>query len=131
MTTLFVLLFLIVFVEALTEIIVSSVIFEKPREFLAYKSDFLGELIHCGYCTSVWVSAAISWAFVLFVWSVFPSFLLSYIVTTFVLHRLSNLLHELNSKWLNRRPISFAVHKTETVIVPGVTDVQEPEDHPA
>lgn len=125
MSTFFTLLFLVICVEAVTEILVSSTIFQKPREFIAFRSSFLGELVHCGYCTSVWVSAGVSWAFVLHVWSVTPVFWISYLVTVFVVHRLSNLFHEFASKWLNRRPISLAVHKTETVIMPGLRDHEQ------
>jgi len=110
------LLILVLFVEAVTEILVSSAIFQKPREFVYTRNGFLGELVNCGYCTSVWVAAAVAWLAVL---PICPWFAVNYVVTTFVIHRLSNLLHELNSKWLSRRPFSMAVHKTETVIIPG------------
>ena len=107
---------LVLFVEAVTEILVSSVIFQKPREFIYVRNGFLGELVNCGYCTSVWVAAAVAWLYVL---PICPWFAANYIISTFVIHRLSNLLHELNNKWLSRRPFSMAVHKTETVIIPG------------
>lgn len=119
------LLLFVIAVEAITEILVESEIFRWPRETLARANGLIGTLVHCGYCTSVWVSAALSWAFVTCAWAIVPNFWVSFIVTTFVLHRLSNLWHELTSKWLNRRPITFAVHKTETVIMPGVNDEQE------
>jgi hypothetical protein len=122
---LFSLLFLVVCVEAVTEILVSSSIFQRPREFLALRSSFLGELVHRGYCTSVWVSAAAAWVFVWHIWAITPILWVSYLITVFVLHRLSNLFHELASKWLNRRPMSFAVHKTETVIMPGLRDHEQ------
>ena len=122
MSIVFALILLVICVEAITEILVSGSIFQKPREFIARNSSFIGELVHCGYCTSVWVSAAVAWVFVVWVWTLTPIFWINYIIATFVIHRLANLFHELSSKWLNRRPISFAVHKTETVIVPGLSD---------
>lgn len=109
-------LLLIIFVEAVTEILVASSIFEKPRLYLAQKSGFLGELIHCGYCTSVWVSLGVAWIIPI---TISPYFFLNYIITAFILHRLSNVIHELINKWLGRRPISFAVHKTEAVLMPN------------
>jgi hypothetical protein len=120
MSVIFSVLFIIIFIEAFTEILVASSIFQKPREFIARRSAFLGELVHCGYCTSVWVSATVAWIFVIYVWALTPFFWISYIIATFAFHRLANLFHELVSKWLNRRPISFAVHKTETVLMPDL-----------
>ena len=119
------LLLLILFVEAVTEILVESSIFQKPREFVYTRNGFLGELVTCGYCTSVWVSAAVAW---LVVFPISPWFVINYIITVFVIDRLSNLLHELNNKWLNRRPFSMALHKTETVIIPG--EINEPRSGP-
>jgi hypothetical protein len=121
-------LFLVIFVEAFTEILVESSILTKPREFLARCNGLLGELVHCGYCTSVWVSAAVAWIVPMFIWTIVPNFWISYIIALFVLHRLSNLLHELNSKWLNRRPINFAVHKTETVLMPDIGNEYDPKE---
>lgn len=112
--TLWLLLFLTIFVEAVTEIIVSSDIFLSFRNFVGQHSSFFGQLIHCGYCASVWVSASVAWI---------PSTIvvgypwLDYIVYVFVLHRLSNLFHELTCKWMNRSPLSMAIHKTEAVII--------------
>ena len=119
MSTFFTLLFLAIFVEAFTEILVTSSIFRKPREFLAVASDLLGELVHCGYCTSVWVSMTVAWIIPSHI-AMTPFFYVNYIISIFVLHRVSNMIHELFSKWTERRPMSFAVHKTETVIMPGL-----------
>lgn len=110
------LLLLALFVEAVTEILVTSIFFEKPREFVYTRNGFFGELVNCGYCTSVWVSAVVAWLAVL---PISSWFVVNYIITVFIIHRLSNLLHELNNKWLGRRPFSMALHKTETVIIPG------------
>jgi hypothetical protein len=118
-------LLLVIFVEALTEILVESSIFERPRLYLAGKSGFLGELIHCGYCTSVWVSFGVAWIAPL---AISGFFWLNYFLTAFILHRMSNMLHELISKWLGRRPVTFAVHKTEAVILPNM---EEPDEETA
>ena len=119
-------LLLIIFIEALTEIIVASAIFAPIRE-VSTKYSYLGELMHCGYCTSVWVSASVAWIAPL---AIGPHFLINYALTVFILHRLSNLFHEFNSKWLNRRPLSLSVYKTETVIMPGLpTGVQGTENY--
>lgn len=122
MNNIAIMLFLAIFIEALTEILVASEIMRVPREFIAKLSGFLGVLVHCGYCTSVWISASVAWIIPMFVWAFTPHFWLNYFLTAFVLHRVSNLLHEAFSKWLNRRPMSFAVHKTETVLMSGLTN---------
>jgi hypothetical protein len=115
------LLLLIIFVEAVTEIITTSSIMSKFRNMLSY-SDFLGELIHCGYCTSVWVAASVAWIDPL---AVSNQFWINYVITLFVLHRLSNVLHELVEKWVGRRPVTLAIHKTEAVLLPDLGDNDE------
>jgi hypothetical protein len=114
-------LLLIIFVEAVTEIITTSSIMSKFRQVLSY-SDFLGELIHCGYCTSVWVAASVAWVDP---WIISEQFWINYAVTLFVLHRLSNVLHELMEKWLSRRPLTLAIHKTEAVLLPDLGENDE------
>ena len=109
------LMLLVMFVEAMTEILTESSLFRGIREFLGKRSSLLGELVHCGYCTSVWVSAAVAWILVL---KFTPYYAVDYIITTFIVHRLSNMLHELYSKWMGRRPWSMALYKTETVVIP-------------
>lgn len=109
-------LLMIIFIEAVTEILVESSIFENTRLKLAQFNGLLGELIHCGYCTSVWVSLSISWIYPFVICDYFAA---NYLLTAFVLHRLSNMLHELFNKWLGRRPFAFAVHKSENVIITG------------
>jgi len=89
---------LIIFIEAITEIVTKSEIFLPIRKFIFHigqKSKFfswLHELLDCGYCFSVWVSFGsvliffqdlnIMWRFLLFV----------------VLHRLSNLFHNIQDR---------------------------------
>lgn len=62
----------------------------------------IGELISCGYCTSVWVAAIASYC------TGYAS-LWMFAVKTFVIHRVSNLLHELFSRWFGRSPFSVVV----------------------
>ena len=117
MTSLLIFLLLVVFVEALTEILVTSFILEKPRMFISRRNGFLGTLVHCGYCTSVWVSTMVAWIIPFYIWSMTGQFWLDYIITALILHRLSNLFHELTSKLFGRRPMVFVVHKKETVVI--------------
>lgn len=98
---------LAIVVEAVTEIIVDSQLSYPLRNALKraiYPTDrvppntlihnslvFLDKLLSCGYCTSVWVSAF----FVLSmpVVSIFSSHVMSYIVSIFLVHRISNWVH--------------------------------------
>lgn len=106
----------IIFVEAITEIIVSSTIFFRVRNWIAKKSNFLGELTNCGYCMSVWVSAPIGWALPgdIFLHA-FPgsetAMIFDCILKVFILHRVSNVFHEGLSRWFNRLPWVFVVNK--------------------
>lgn len=101
----------IIFVEAVTELILNGEIFEKFRELMFKLSNFTGSLVSCGYCLSVWVSASIAWALPLG----FFHPVVDFVVATFVLHRLSNIFHELVARWLGRMPWTLQLHKVETV----------------
>lgn len=103
----------IIFVEAVTELLLNGEIFERPREIAYNLSDFTAKLVGCGYCASVWVSASIAWALPIGL----PYRALDVIVATFVLHRLSNIFHELVARWLGRIPWTLQLHKTETVLI--------------
>ena len=120
----FLMILLVVFVEAITEVFVSSSIFEGLRDFIGQRSSFLGELVHCGYCTSIWVSASVAWMLTMdtgYPW-------LDFVVVTFVLHRFSNLFHELTCKWMNRAPLSLTMHTTESVLLPDQVVQPDPPD---
>jgi hypothetical protein len=108
----------IVFVEAVTEIIVSSTIFFRLRNWIAKKSDFLGSLINCGYCMSVWVSATVGWVlpgeiFLHFFPGIMAAMAIDCVLKVFILHRVSNVFHEGLSRWFNRLPWVFVVNKID------------------
>lgn len=90
------------FVEGATELVCKSLIFSRFRDFLSNKSSFLRDLVGCGYCTSVWValfpSLYISYLF-------FVGWLLTvplFIFLVVVIHRLSNYIHNINDKHLDK-----------------------------
>jgi hypothetical protein len=122
----------LVAVEAITELVSSSKImfpirdwFSKPipeddadkitnilvakkrgifKRFGYWLRAFIGELLNCGYCTSVWAAGAA--AFV--VPGRIPGWMLPiFLMKWMVLHRFSNLLHELFQKWFRNAPFSF------------------------
>lgn len=86
----------VVFVEGLTELLVKSKIFGPFREYLAKKSIFLGEMISCGHCASVWVSSLPA---IVFSFYLGP---LVFVPLVVVFHRLSNYLHNINDKFLDK-----------------------------
>jgi len=84
-------------VEAVTEIVVSSELFFGLRTGISRISGrigaFFGALISCGYCFSVWASAAVAWALP---GALFPGeygWIADIALRTFALHRVSNFVH--------------------------------------
>ncbi len=89
----------VVVVEALSELIVKSGILSKPREFVKQQSEFVKELISCGYCTSVWVSIIPA---IYLVTQVNINPLAAFLIIWFSLHRLANYLHNINDKHFDK-----------------------------
>lgn len=90
---LIVLIALIIFIEAVTEIITKSELFSPIRKFFFNKKhikfcNFIHDLLDCGYCTSVWVGLLSTYIFLFVNNIVFNVFFIG-----IVLHRLSNVLH--------------------------------------
>lgn len=91
--SLLVILSLIIFTEAITEIITKSELFSPLRKFFFNRRkikfcNFIHELLDCGYCTSVWVGLFTACIFFFVNNAVFNVFVMG-----ILLHRLSNLLH--------------------------------------
>ncbi len=83
-------------IEAITNIISKSVLFEPIRKLL-FKSNnrtlkFIHEGIDCPYCTSVWVSLFCTVMLYLDVINLLPQILALFFIGL-VLHRLSNVVH--------------------------------------
>lgn len=84
---------LIIFTEAITEIITKSELFSPIREFFFNRKktklcNFIHELLDCGYCVSVWVGLFSAYVFFFINNIIFNIFFMG-----IILHRLSNLLH--------------------------------------
>jgi hypothetical protein len=119
----------IIAVEAVVEIIVDSELFLFWRVFLSKRRSVIGsyiaKLFTCGYCFSVWVAALVAWSLPGYIFNIIIA---DVILKTFVLHRLSNLMHELFHRWLNRHPFGLFVNlftgkadnKNDVVIVDDV-----------
>jgi hypothetical protein len=120
-------------VESITEIVVDSKIFEplraaifrwslidptKPIPRSAYFKEYIAYFIKCGYCFSVWVSAAVSLFFpvALFQFAWFGNFLdlvVQWACSVFVYHRLANWLHV----WFKRSQVGIVDVKDLKVTV--------------
>lgn len=100
----------IIAVEAVTEIITTSTLVERPRAWILAKQNFFSELLACGWCTSVWVAASVGWALP---GSPTSILIIDVLIRTFALQRLSNYLHEIRVSWLQGLQLSVILHKTE------------------
>jgi len=82
----------VIFIEALTELVVKSEFFHPVRKWF-FKIDnkvckFIHEILDCGYCFSVWASI-----FTIGMFSMLDNIYVIYFIYIIVLHRLSNLFH--------------------------------------
>lgn len=122
---------IVVAVEACTEIIVASSLFfsfrdwfsrpepEEPcthnttelhpckkinsfKRFGWWLRHKIGELVNCGHCASVWVAAIASYC------TGFTSVWM-FAIKTLVIHRVSNIVHELFKRWFDRSPFSLVI----------------------
>ena len=118
MSSIFVWLIAIIYVEAATEIVVGSDLFLRFR-MLVGKIPFLGKLLSCGYCLSVWVSFTVCWAvpgdIIKNLYDSPYAYVFDCFVKALVLHRLSNLFHEGVKRWLDRYPWVLSISKTEMI----------------
>ena len=96
----FELIVIIIAVEAVTEIIGSSELFQPVREMVFW---YAPNTRLCKYCLSVWVASF----FILFY-----SPLIMMLAYIFMVHRLSNVFHEGASRWFKKKPIVgvFTIH---------------------
>ena len=103
---------LVVLTEALTQLGVKADVFNTVRDYLRSKSQFLDELLICGYCFSVWVSLAVN--LLLFflgepiIYIKFSDFgvlslLVNFFISVILVHRFSNYLHGISDRFFDTR----------------------------
>lgn len=73
---------------AISYTVADALIFKPIREWVASKSDFLGHLICCGYCTGYWVAFALE---LIFQPNLFDIKIIGHLLTSFVIAWLSGL----------------------------------------
>ncbi|MBD3260368.1 MAG: hypothetical protein GF334_01600 [Candidatus Altiarchaeales archaeon] len=99
---LFVLLVVSFAVEALTEIVIKSEVFRPFRELIFKLGPFFQKLFTCGYCFSVWVALAAVSAVPDLVLPLSGVFGVNMLLTILVVHRLSNVIHNVIDKWTDK-----------------------------
>lgn len=102
------LLFCVILVEGITELVVKTEIFKSMRNRIVNLNVFLGKLIHCGYCFSVWVAFGV----VFLINTSYPltgNKYIDLVLCALIVHRLSNYLHNFNDCWLDKYYNSFRV----------------------
>lgn len=92
--------------ESIVELVTTGSIFFSIRNWIAKKPylSFVHDLISCGYCFSVWVSGLVTLAYQI---TFCDMIVIDYLITLFLVHRLSNLVHELFSRWFGRLPFTL------------------------
>jgi hypothetical protein len=88
----------------------------EPTDSFPKFKNFLGKLFSCGYCMSVWV--AIPFAF-LISGTIVNILGVDQFCKWMILHRVSNVLHELFSRWFNRTPWFLAIQKIDATVAPA------------
>jgi uncharacterized membrane protein len=84
----------IIAAEAMTQLTCKAEIFNRLRNWLKSLSKFTDELLSCPYCVSVWVAAFTVILLVFYEWT-------WWFIILLVIHRMSNLLHDLTRIVLN------------------------------
>jgi hypothetical protein len=84
----FKLILCIIAAEALTQLVCKAEIFDKLREWLKNLSDFTNRLLSCPYCVSVWTAT-----FTVGLYNFWDS--ISWFILLLVIHRMSNVLHDM------------------------------------
>lgn len=95
------LLLCVILTELLTELAVKSEIFRPVRNMCAAANSWLGKLIKCGYCFSLWAAVGV----VFLTQTQYPltgNQVLDLGLMALVIHRLSNYLHNFNDKILDK-----------------------------
>jgi hypothetical protein len=94
-------IFLVVLTELLTELVIKSEITKPLRNWIKSWGSWFDTLFSCGYCFSVWAAVGV----VLLTQVSYPLtgiILLDLGLTALVVHRLSNVFHNIIDKWTDK-----------------------------
>lgn len=91
----------VIVTELVTELVVKSEIFQPVRNLIFKRGDWFKKLFSCGYCFSVWSAIGV----VLLTNTSYPltgHSILDLGLMALVVHRLSNILHNLIDKYTDK-----------------------------
>ncbi len=94
-------LFAVLLTELLTELVIKSEIAKPTREFIKSGGSWLNTLFSCGYCFSVWIAFGVAFSFGL-AYNLTGWHYADLAITSLLIHRLSNYLHNFNDKYLDK-----------------------------
>ena len=104
-------LFCIILTEAITEIIVKSNLFIPIRKYFFERrnnklSNWIHDLLDCGYCTSVWIGWFTAILFLDYI-NIVDGYV-EWFFLGLVVHRLSNVLHDILDIIYRGKEINFS-----------------------
>ena len=87
--------------ELLTELVIKSEITKPARDFIKSRGSWLETLFSCGYCFSVWTAFGVAFLLGL-AYNLTGWYWVDFTLTSLLIHRLSNYLHNFNDKILDK-----------------------------
>ncbi|KKL58014.1 hypothetical protein LCGC14_2229660 [marine sediment metagenome] len=87
--------------ESLTELVIKSEIIKPARDFIKSRGSWLKTLFSCGYCFSVWTAFGVAFLLGL-AYNLTGWYWVDLTLTSLLIHRLSNYLHNFNDKYLDK-----------------------------
>ncbi len=87
--------------ELLTELVIKSEITRPVRDFIKSRGSWLETLFSCGYCFSVWTAFGVAFLLGL-AYNLTGWYWVDLTLTSLLIHRLSNYLHNFNDKILDK-----------------------------
>ena len=87
--------------ELLTELVIKSEIIKPARDFIKSRGSWLETLFSCGYCFSVWTAFGVAFLLGL-AYNLTGWYWVDLTLTSLLIHRLSNYLHNFNDKYLDK-----------------------------
>jgi hypothetical protein len=87
--------------ELLTEFVIKSELVKPVRDFIKSGGTWLDTLFSCGYCFSVWTALGVALLLGL-AYNLTGWYWVDLAITSFLIHRLSNYLHNFNDKYLDK-----------------------------
>jgi hypothetical protein len=88
--------------EAMVELVIKSQIFSPFRRLVSKLGPRTTELFKCGYCFSVWVAMGMVLLVPSMVLPITDWRVVNAALTVLVVHRLSNIMHNVIDKWTDK-----------------------------